>query len=554
MSVRSLSTTAFIDSRYPRDDDDAFLYGETGATVVTTSVSQPIPVEAETPSNGILENLEVKAEDEPPFGPPPGEDEQETEEEENGENENENENGVVEEEESDEDDIEIIMEPTSRSLDFRQQNAAGRSLQSRPTTQTSKPPPQLTTEYTPHERGAPAKSLPPPTSSAPPVVPPSTTDTRLDDGPDPSTLPPAPAPPSHPSVNPDLPGILDGRSILEVDLSAMAEKPWRRPGSDISDWFNYGFDEISWEAYCYRRRDLGELANVLKTNVLNFAAMPEDQLSALPPDLRTMVMTGANAMMNSNSGANMMGPNVGMNPMMDMSGIGAMNMSLGLGMNGDLGLQLQGGGPMMQDGPGPGPVGPVVANGTSEQGVQLSMQDGFGGGPGGPGMMGMGMNADYGMQQEQGPLGQGMYGGMEGNTTPVTVPVPVQTPVQGPTPTPGHVGRGAPPVQFRGRAMAQGLRGRGGFVGRGRGRYDGPPQGPARPASPLPPGVPTGPRNQNRYKDRDGNAPAVEGLDYGGTAKDGSTRTPSREPEDRGHGRKRRISPSLDDGRGSKRR
>lgn len=65
-------------------------------------------------------------------------------------------------------------------------------------------------------------------------------------------------------------------------------------------------------------------------------------------------------------------------------------------------------------------------------------------------------------------MGQGMYGGMEGNANPVTVPV--QTPVQGPTPTPGHVGRGVPPAQFRGRAMAQGLRGRGGFVGRGRGR------------------------------------------------------------------------------------
>ena len=48
----------------------------------------------------------------------------------------------------------------------------------------------------------------------------------------------------------------------------MAEKPWRRPGSDVSDWFNYGIDEISWEAYCYRRRDLGEMANVLKTNVI----------------------------------------------------------------------------------------------------------------------------------------------------------------------------------------------------------------------------------------------------------------------------------------------
>lgn len=76
------------------------------------------------------------------------------------------------------------------------------------------------------------------------------------------------APPSHPAIDPDTIGILDGRSILEVDLTAMADKPWRRPGSDISDWFNYGFDEISWEAYCYRRRDLGDLATVLKTNVI----------------------------------------------------------------------------------------------------------------------------------------------------------------------------------------------------------------------------------------------------------------------------------------------
>jgi pre-mRNA 3'-end-processing factor FIP1 len=89
-----------------------------------------------------------------------------------------------------------------------------------------------------------------------------------DNGVDPSTLPPVTAPPSHPAIDPTAVGILDGRSIFEVDIAAMAEKPWRRPGSDISDWFNYGFDEISWEAYCYRRRDLGEMANVLKTNVI----------------------------------------------------------------------------------------------------------------------------------------------------------------------------------------------------------------------------------------------------------------------------------------------
>lgn len=63
-----------------------------------------------------------------------------------------------------------------------------------------------------------------------------------------------------------------------------------------------------------------------------------------------------------------------------------------------------------------------------------------------------------------------------------------------------------------------------------------PPPVAVRPASPLPPGVPTGPRNQNKYKDRDGNAPAVDGLDYGGggAGKDPmGKRTPSGEPEER---------------------
>ena len=59
------------------------------------------------------------------------------------------------------------------------------------------------------------------------------------------------------------------------------------------------------------------------------------------------------------------------------------------------------------------------------------------------------------------------------------------------------------------------------------------PTVPLRSTSPLPPNVPTGPRNQNKYKDRDGNAQAVDGLDYGGN-KDGGRRTPSEQPEDRG--------------------
>lgn len=142
-------------------------------------------------------------------------------------------------------------------------------------------PPQpaltLTTEYTPRERGSILNKPPPPLGSTPSATPgiPSGTPgpdgqpkLATDSGPDPSTLPVATAPPSHPKIDPSVPGNLDGRSIFEFDMDALAEKPWRRPGSDISDWFNYGFDEISWEAYCYRRRETGELASMLKGHVL----------------------------------------------------------------------------------------------------------------------------------------------------------------------------------------------------------------------------------------------------------------------------------------------
>lgn len=100
-----------------------------------------------------------------------------------------------------------------------------------------------------------------------------------------------------------------------------------------------------------------------------------------------------------------------------------------------------------------------------------------------------------------------------------------------------------------------------------------PPTGP-RAASPLPPNVPTGPRNQHRYKDRDTGAPGGENLDYGGESggyggvksekplRDEFGRDIDR-PRDRDRdrdddggsrsGRKRRGSPP-EDSRGSKRR
>jgi pre-mRNA 3'-end-processing factor FIP1 len=120
--------------------------------------------------------------------------------------------------------------------------------------------------------------------------------------------------------------------------------------------------------------------------------MPEEQLIALPPDVRTMVMTGANAMMNSaGANPNMMGANV----MMDMGMMGPM----GMGMGNEMGAHM--GNPMMQGmmadgGQGQQSVGP--GTGTPEQvnGVGM-MQEGFNPNAGG-GMMNMGMGGEYGMQ------------------------------------------------------------------------------------------------------------------------------------------------------------
>lgn len=65
-----------------------------------------------------------------------------------------------------------------------------------------------------------------------------------------------------------------------------------------------------------------------------------------------------------------------------------------------------------------------------------------------------------------------------------------------------------------------------------------------RPASPLPPNVPTGPRNKNKYKDIDGSAPAVEGLDYGGGGGGNGERERSEREHSRGD-RKERGTPDA---------
>ena len=43
--------------------------------------------------------------------------------------------------------------------------------------------------------------------------------------------------------------------ILHTDFPE-DDKPWRRPGTDMTDYFNYGFDEFTWASYCLKQQTL----------------------------------------------------------------------------------------------------------------------------------------------------------------------------------------------------------------------------------------------------------------------------------------------------------
>ncbi|KIX04348.1 uncharacterized protein Z518_05216 [Rhinocladiella mackenziei CBS 650.93] len=51
-----------------------------------------------------------------------------------------------------------------------------------------------------------------------------------------------------------------GKPILSTDFDAdfpsESSKPWRKPGADITDYFNYGFDEFTWASYCLKQQQM----------------------------------------------------------------------------------------------------------------------------------------------------------------------------------------------------------------------------------------------------------------------------------------------------------
>ncbi|KAM9143800.1 pre-mRNA 3'-end-processing factor FIP1 isoform 5-T5 [Pangshura tecta] len=84
-------------------------------------------------------------------------------------------------------------------------------------------------------------------------------------------------------VDLDAPGSINGVPLLEVDLDSFEDKPWRKPGADLSDYFNYGFNEDTWKAYCEKQKRIRMGLEILPVTSTTNKIMAEDNSMEVTP-------------------------------------------------------------------------------------------------------------------------------------------------------------------------------------------------------------------------------------------------------------------------------
>ncbi|KAH6817400.1 FIP1[V]-like protein [Perilla frutescens var. frutescens] len=80
------------------------------------------------------------------------------------------------------------------------------------------------------------------------------------------------------------------KTIFEVDIDSFEEKPWKLPGIDVSDFFNFGLNEDSWRGYCKQLEQLRlEMTMQSKIRVYESGRAEQDYDPDLPPELAAAV-------------------------------------------------------------------------------------------------------------------------------------------------------------------------------------------------------------------------------------------------------------------------
>ncbi|XP_053434029.1 pre-mRNA 3'-end-processing factor FIP1 isoform X13 [Nycticebus coucang] len=88
-------------------------------------------------------------------------------------------------------------------------------------------------------------------------------------------------------VDLDAPGSINGVPLLEVDLDSFEDKPWRKPGADLSDYFNYGFNEDTWKAYCEKQKRIRMGLEVIPVTSTTNKITAEDCTMEVAPGAET---------------------------------------------------------------------------------------------------------------------------------------------------------------------------------------------------------------------------------------------------------------------------
>ncbi|KAL1409459.1 Cleavage polyadenylation factor subunit fip1 [Vanrija albida] len=341
------------------DDDDSFLYGDQSPT--------PKPA-AELPgktSNGISDSMAASL---AAYGINPSvsvaEEKVVEEVPEDGGVEEEGEDDDDDESDSDDDDIKIVFAGASQhTLDLRKPQqpksnvigigkwahtstgataAAVSPIKSTPTKAAAASgaaaAPDALTDYTPAARPGQAT-----TSAAPQAGSYDGAQSQVivaGNGPPPttqlphSTLAVQTVPSSTAPIDPTNPtGIIPstGTSVYDVDTAQFegSGQMWRRPGSDISDWFNYGFDEVTYPKFLKFRQEMEQGARALASlgpmgqitpdvaQMLHVQMAPNPQQLQQMQQMQMMAMQGMDpaAMFAMQNAQNMQGGGMGMGMM-----------------------------------------------------------------------------------------------------------------------------------------------------------------------------------------------------------------------------------------------
>lgn len=78
------------------------------------------------------------------------------------------------------------------------------------------------------------------------------------------------------------------KSAFEIDIDGLDEKPWRKPGADITDYFNYGFNEETWKMYSQKQVTL-RLEQSMQGKIKVYQS-DQPSTADLPPEL--LALTG----------------------------------------------------------------------------------------------------------------------------------------------------------------------------------------------------------------------------------------------------------------------